>query len=193
MTLSIAQHLKESSGVKIRAIEIAAPAAEQIAQKLAAALKAGKKMLVFGNGGSAADAQHFAAELVGRFETERQPLAAIALTTDTSILTAVGNDYGYDHVFVRQVGALTQAGDVVIAMSTSGNSSSVLKAVEVARQKGAWIAGFSGMTGGKLKVMVDCCICVPSPRTAYIQETHIALIHGICAIVDAAFVTTPIA
>jgi D-sedoheptulose 7-phosphate isomerase len=188
VTLSVAQHLKDSADIKVRAIELAAPAAEQVAQKLCAALKAGKKMLVFGNGGSAADAQHFAAELVGRFETERQPLAAIALTTDTSVLTAIGNDYGFDAVFVRQVGALAQAGDVVIAMSTSGNSPSVLKAVDAARQKGAWIAGFSGASGGKLKALVDCCICVPSPRTAHIQETHIALIHAICALVDAAFV-----
>ena len=142
MTLSVAQHLKDSADIKVRAIEHAAPAAEQIAQKLCSALKAGKKMLVFGNGGSAADAQHFAAELIGRFETERQPLAAIALTTDTSILTAIGNDYGYDAVFVRQVDGLAQAGDVVIAMSTSGNSPSVLKAIETGAQKrrlGRWL------------------------------------------------------
>jgi len=188
MSAVVAQHLKESAEVKLRAIEATAPAAEEIARKLSAALLAGKKMLVFGNGGSAADAQHFAAELVGRFEKERQALPAIALTTDTSILTAVGNDYGYDDVFVRQVAALAQPGDVVIAMSTSGNSPSVLKAVEVARKKGAWVAGFSGMTGGKLKTLVECCVCVPSPRTAHIQETHIALIHAICAIVDNAFV-----
>lgn len=187
--MSIAQHLKDSADVKLRAIEATGAAAEQIAEKLTAALKSGKKLLVFGNGGSAADAQHFAAELVGRFETERHPLPAIALTTDTSILTAIANDYGYDDVFVRQVGALAQPGDVVVAMSTSGNSSGVLKAVETARKKGAWVAGFSGQTGGKLKAVVDVCVCVPSPRTAHIQETHIALIHAICALVDKAFVT----
>jgi phosphoheptose isomerase len=188
MSLTVAQHLKDSADVKMRAIEGAAPAAEEIAKKLCAALHAGKKLLVFGNGGSAADAQHFAAELMGRFESERQALPAIALTTDTSILTAIGNDYGYDDVFVRQVAGLAQAGDVVVAISTSGNSPSVLKAVDVARKKGAWVAGFSGATGGKLKAIVDCCVCVPSPRTAHIQETHIALIHAICAAVDASFI-----
>lgn len=190
MTGTVAQHLRDSADVKLRAVEQTATAAETIADKLCSALQAGKKLLVFGNGGSAADAQHFAAELVGRFERERHPLPAIALTTDTSALTAIGNDYGFDEIFVRQVGALATAGDVVVAISTSGNSPSVLKAVETARQKGAWVAGFSGQTGGKLKALADVCVCVPSARTAHIQETHIALIHAICARVDAAFTST---
>jgi len=189
VSLSIAQHLKDSAAVKLQAVDAVVPQAEEIVNRLSQALRAGKKMLVFGNGGSAADAQHFAAELVGRFETERQALPAIALTTDTSILTAVGNDYGYDDVFSRQVAALAQPGDVVIAISTSGNSKSILKGAEEARKRQAWVVGFTGATGGKLKDLVDCCIRVPSPRTAHIQETHIALIHAICAGVDAAFAT----
>jgi D-sedoheptulose 7-phosphate isomerase len=184
---AIAQHLQESARVKQQAAESASAAAETVAEKLCAALKSGKKLLVFGNGGSAADAQHFAAELVGRFEKDRPSLPAIALTTDTSALTAIGNDFGFDEIYLRQVNALAQPGDVVVAISTSGNSASVLKAAEAARKKGAWIAGFTGMSGGKLKALVDVCVCVPSQRTAHIQETHIALIHAICARVDAAF------
>lgn len=183
---SIAGHLRESAAVKAKAVEIAA-AAEELASRLVRALQSGKKLLVFGNGGSAADAQHFAAELVGRFERERHALPAIALTTDTSALTAIGNDYGYDQVFVRQVEALAQPGDVVVAISTSGNSASILNAATAARAKGAFVAGMSGASGGKLKGVTDLCLCVPSSRTAHIQETHIALIHAVCAAVDAAF------
>jgi D-sedoheptulose 7-phosphate isomerase len=189
VTSSIAQHLKDSAAVKLQSVEQTVSQAEEVLSRLTQALRSGKKMLVFGNGGSAADAQHFAAELIGRFETERLSLPAIALTTDTSILTAVGNDYGYDEVFSRQVAGLAQPGDVVIAISTSGNSRSILKGAEEARKRQAWVAGFTGMSGGKLKDVVDCCVRVPSPRTAHIQETHIALIHAICAGVDAAFAT----
>ena len=160
--------------------------AEKVALQVASALQKGHKVVVFGNGGSAADAQHFAAELVGRFEAERTPLPAIALTTDTSALTAIGNDYGYEHVFSRQVNALVQEGDVVFAISTSGNSKSVLEGVAAARKKKAWVVGLSGQTGGKLKEAVDVCLCVPSPRTSHIQECHIALIHAICARIDQA-------
>jgi D-sedoheptulose 7-phosphate isomerase len=183
MTLS--EHLRQSSDTLTRmASQIGA--AEQAASVICKALVAGNKVVAFGNGGSAADAQHFATELVVRFEKERHPLPAIALTTDTSILTAAGNDYSFDQVFARQVQALVQAGDVVVALSTSGNSRNVLEAVQAAKQKKAVIVGFTGGTGGKLKDLVDVCICVPSPRTAHIQECHIALIHGICALVDEA-------
>ncbi len=185
MALSIAQHLKQTSETLARMAE-QTEAVEQVAQKLSDALRSGKKMVVFGNGGSAADAQHFAAELVGRFEKERPGLPAIALTTDTSILTAVGNDYGYDQVFARQVQALVQPGDIVIGISTSGNAKSVLNAIHSARQQKAWTVGLTGGTGGQLKAAVDSCICVPSPRTAHIQECHIAMIHAICARVDEA-------
>lgn len=188
MSYSIAQHLRDSAGVKER-FSHDTTLAEQVATKLVQALRQGKKLLIFGNGGSAADAQHFAAELVGRFEKERQGLAAIALTTDTSILTAISNDFSYDDVFSRQVQALAQPGDVVVAISTSGNAKSVLKGVEEAKRRGAWTVGLSGASGGKLKDAADCCILVPSTRTAHIQECHITLIHAICACVDAAFIT----
>jgi D-sedoheptulose 7-phosphate isomerase len=188
MTYSIAQHLKDSSRVKETAAAHTDDA-ERLASEIVKALRAGKKLVIFGNGGSAADAQHFAAELVGRFEKERPGLPAIALTTDTSALTALANDYGYDAVFARQVQALVGPGDVVVGISTSGNSASVLKGVEAARKLKAWTAGMTGQTGGKLKAAVDCCLTAPSERTAHIQECHIALIHAICACVDEAFVT----
>lgn len=184
----IAQHLKDSCQVKELASTQTAEA-ERLAAESVRALRAGKKLVIFGNGGSAADAQHFAAELVGRFEKERHGLPAIALTTDTSALTAIANDYGYDQVFSRQVQALVNAGDIVIGISTSGNAASVLKGIEEAKKLNAWTAGLSGKTGGKLKGVVDCCVTVPSDRTAHIQETHIALIHAICATIDAAFIT----
>lgn len=186
MPYSLRDHLRQTSETLQRTSE-QVTTGEEVASHLVKALQAGKKLVVFGNGGSAADAQHFAAELVGRFEKERPGLPAIALTTDTSILTAVSNDYSYDEVFARQVQAIVNEGDVVVGISTSGNAKSVLRGIEEARRKKAWTAGFSGMTGGKLKDAVHSCICVPSQRTAHIQETHIALIHAICACVDEAF------
>jgi D-sedoheptulose 7-phosphate isomerase len=188
MTCSIAQHLKDSARVK-EAAASQTTEAERLASEIIKALRAGKKLVTFGNGGSAADAQHFAAELIGRFEKERPGLPAIALTTDTSALTALANDYGYDAVFARQVQALVGPGDVVVGISTSGNSASVLKGVEAARKLKAWTAGMTGASGGKLKAAVDCCLTAPSDRTAHIQECHIALIHAICACVDEAFIS----
>jgi D-sedoheptulose 7-phosphate isomerase len=188
MTYSIAQHLKDSSRVKEQAAAQTAEA-ERLASEIVKALRAGKKLAIFGNGGSAADAQHFAAEIVGRYETERPGLPAMALTTDTSALTAVANDYSYEEVFARQVQALVEPGDVVVGISTSGNSKSVLRGLEEAKKRKAWTAALTGMTGGKLKGAVDCCVTVPSQKTAHIQECHIALIHAICACVDEAFMT----
>jgi len=188
MTYSLSNHLNDTSAVLTRMASQTAQA-EELAKRLCQALQSGKKMVVFGNGGSAADAQHFAAELVGRFEKERPGLPAIALTTDTSVLTAVGNDFGYDQVFARQVQSLVQPGDIVIAISTSGNSAGVIKGAEEGRRLKAWTAALTGQSGGKLKSAVDCCISVPSERTAHIQECHIALIHAICACVDEAFLT----
>ena len=182
---TIADYLKESSDVLARMAGQTGPV-QDAAAKICQALQAGKKIVAFGNGGSAADAQHFATELVVRFEKERPALPAIALSTDTSILTAAGNDYSFDQIFSRQVQALVQPGDVVIAISTSGNSPNVLEAVKEAKRKKAWVIGLTGGTGGKLKAAVDTCICVPSSRTAHIQECHITLIHGICALVDEA-------
>ena len=151
---------------------------------LAAALKEGKKLLVMGNGGSAADAQHFTAEIVGRFKMERRGLPAIALTTDTSILTAIGNDYGFDRVFVRQVEALAQPGDVVVGISTSGSSKNVFIAMETARDIGCRTIGLLGGEGGTIAGVADMSLIVPSSDTPRIQEGHITIIHIICDLVE---------
>jgi D-sedoheptulose 7-phosphate isomerase len=147
------------------------------AQALINSLRSGGKILVCGNGGSAADAQHFAAELIGRFEQERGSLPAIALTTDTSILTAVGNDYGFDSVFERQVKGLGRGGDVLIGISTSGNSPNVLRAVARARESGLTTIGLLGNDGGKIAPLVDIPVIVPHRVTARIQEAHIFILH----------------
>jgi len=151
---------------------------------LAKRLEAGFKVLICGNGGSAADSQHFAAEIVGRFEKERKGYKAIALTTDTSILTAVGNDYGFDYIFSKQVEALGEKGDILIGISTSGNSKNVIEAVKVAKEKGLFTVGFLGKDGGILKDIVDKAFIVKSDNTARIQETHLVLEHTICKIID---------
>lgn len=149
-------------------------------QKITKSLQSGNKVLIAGNGGSAADAQHFAAELVGRFMKERKGFSAIALTTDTSILTSVANDYSYEHVFSRQVEALGKKGDVFIGFSTSGNSESILNAVTSARKVGMEAIGFLGKDGGKMASLCDEVILVPSDVTARIQEIHEIIIHLIC-------------
>jgi len=154
------------------------------AEVIAYGLRTGRKILFFGNGGSAADAQHLAAEMVGRFGPVRSPLAAIALSTDSSILTAVGNDYGYENVFSRQIEALGQAGDTAIAISTSGNSPSVLNALDTARSKNLFTIGFTGETGGKMNDRAEVLFRVPSKQTPRIQETHILLGHVICELID---------
>jgi D-sedoheptulose 7-phosphate isomerase len=147
-------------------------------------LKSGGKILLFGNGGSAADAQHVAAELVGRFVRERDGLPAVALTTDSSILTAVGNDYGFDRIFARQVQALGRPGDVVIALSTSGNSPNVLEGVKAAKQGKLKTIGLSGNQGGLLAGQADMTITIPSDSTARIQECHITIGHLLCELVE---------
>ena len=149
------------------------------------ALEKGRKILICGNGGSAADSQHMAAEFVGRFVKERQSLPALALTVDTSLLTAVGNDYGFDCVFSRQVEGLGQEGDVLIAISTSGNSANVVKAVKTAKEKGIYVIALTGENGGILAKESDLCLAVPSQVTARIQEMHIMIIHMICEVVEA--------
>ena len=150
------------------------------------AFRTGRKILIAGNGGSAADAQHFAGELVSRFYFDRPPLAAIGLTTDTSILTAVGNDYGYEDVFSRQIQALGVAGDVFIAISTSGNSPNVIKAITQAKQQGLTTIGLTGRSGGMMKALCDICLCVPSDSTPRIQECHLVLEHTLCAYIEEA-------
>ena len=148
------------------------------------ALRNGRKILFAGNGGSAADAQHWAGELVSRFYYDRPGLPAIALTTDTSILTAIGNDYGYDYTFARQVEALGQDGDVFIAISTSGNSPNIIRAVDAAKARGVKVIGFTGQGGGKLAPLSDLCFQVPSSETPRIQEGHEFIGHLLCALIE---------
>ena len=183
----IAAHFEESARLKLAA---AASLAEPIARAsgmLAQCLKAGGKALACGNGGSAADAQHFAAELVNRFERERPPLAALALTTDTSTLTSIANDYAYQQVFSKQLRALGRRGDVLLAISTSGNSASVLEAVQAAHEIGVQVVALTGAGGGKLASALassDVSICVPHKVTARIQEVHLLVLHCLCDAID---------
>lgn len=170
-----------------RSEEVLGNQIEEAAGLLVSTLRRGNKVLVMGNGGSAADAQHFAAELVGRFLAERRGLPALALTTDTSILTAVGNDFGFDEVFSRQVSALASKGDLVIGISTSGNSANVIHAIHVARTKGCHTLALLGRDGGKLRELVDLELTVPVDETPHIQEGHGVLIHLLCFMVDQAF------
>lgn len=156
----------------------------EIASRCHAALQDGKKILLCGNGGSAADSQHIAAEIVGRFQKEREGMAAIALTTDTSILTAVGNDYGYEHIFSRQVSALGNQGDVLIAYSTSGNSENVIRAVEAAKRNRLHTIGFLGGNGGKLRQLCDISLVIPEKTTARIQEMHLLAGHILCELLE---------
>ena len=158
--------------------------ASLIGHRLGAVLRAGNKLLFFGNGGSAADCQHLAAELSGRFQRERRPLAALALTTDSSVLTCVANDYGYDEVFARQMVALGRPGDCAIGISTSGKSRSVLRALAVARAGGLHTVGLSGRDGGHMPSFCDQCIVVPHEDTARIQEAHIFIGHAWCAQIE---------
>ncbi len=166
-------------------------ATARVAEVTADALGAGRKLLLCGNGGSAADAQHWAAELVGRFLHDRAPLAAMALTTDCSALTGIGNDYGFDQVFARQVAALGQGGDVLFALSTSGDSPNVLAALEVARARGMVRVGFTGMRTGRMEALCDLLLRVPSTDTARIQEGHAALGHALCGAIEARLFPRP--
>jgi D-sedoheptulose 7-phosphate isomerase len=163
------------------------PILEQIAAEITEAMFEGKKILLFGNGGSAADAQHLAAEFVGRFRRERRGLAAIALTTDTSILTAIANDYGFDDVFSRQVEALCAEGDVVVGISTSGNSKNVCAALRKARELGAFTVAFTGAGGGTAAAIADATVCIASKDTARVQEAHILCGHMLCDWVELSF------
>ena len=163
------------------------PVLETIAQEMTDAVLAGRKILWCGNGGSAADAQHLAAEFVGRFRRERKPLPSIALTTDTSILTAIGNDYGYEQVFSRQVLALCEEGDIVVGISTSGNSPNVVAALEAARECGAFTVAFTGQGGNKMAGIANASICVPTKDTARVQEGHILCGHTLCDWVELAW------
>jgi len=148
------------------------------------ALRSGNTIMFCGNGGSAADAQHLAAELIGRYKLDRAPLPALALTVDTSALTAIANDYSFDDIFARQVRGIGRANDVLIAISTSGTSPNVLRAIEAAREKGITTIGLTGQSGGRMRQLCDICVSVPSDQTNHIQEMHIAIGHMICGVVE---------
>lgn len=184
MNNTIRRAVAESLELKKAFFEAREDQITTVAAAICSVLEKGNKVLLFGNGGSAADAQHVAAELVGRFQKERRPLAAIALTTDTSILTAIGNDYGYDQVFARQVRALGRAGDLAIAISTSGNSANVLAAASAARDLGLVTVGLTGSGGGKLASLVDYLLDVPHKAAARVQEVHGMIGHILCELVD---------
>jgi len=183
----IAAHFADSAKLKLAAAQpLAGPIARAVEQ-MSASLRAGGKILACGNGGSAADAQHFAAELVNRFERERPPLAAIALTTDSSNLTSIANDYSYEVVFEKQLRALGRKGDVLLAISTSGNSPSVLAAMRAARELGLGTVAFTGRGGGKMAGLLgpgDVHVCVPHERTMRIQEVHLLALHCLCDGID---------
>ena len=183
----ISRHFSDSAQTKLEAVELLAAPIAQAAEMMVASLVGNGRILACGNGGSAADAQHFAAELVGRFEMERQGLAAIALTTDSSIMTAVANDYGFTTVFERQVLALGQSGDVLLAISTSGNSPSIVEAIRAAHDNEMSVVALTGKGGGKIGEILrdtDVHICVPAERTARIQEVHLLTVHCLCDAID---------
>lgn len=183
----VAARFRESAQLKLTSVDALAPAISRAGSLLAACLRGGGKLLVCGNGGSAADAQHFSAELLGRYERERDGLPAIALHADSSTVTAVANDYGYEHVFARQVLALGRPGDVLLAISTSGNSPGILRAVEAAQQAGLGVVALTGRDGGALAPLLrpaDIEIRVPAQVTARIQEVHILVLHCLCELID---------
>jgi D-sedoheptulose 7-phosphate isomerase len=184
MKEEIAQIFRESADLKLRFIRQNAELLVQVVRLIVAAFKSGNKVLLFGNGGSAADAQHIAGEFINRFLIERPPLPAIALTTDTSVLTSISNDYGYVDSFSKQVKALGREGDVAIGISTSGSAANVIKAVRVAREMGIKTVGLSGRDGGELAKAVDLAIVVDAQATPRIQEVHITIGHAICEMVD---------
>jgi len=182
----LAHHLGQSHLVLQQTAEVNLEALIRATEVVTRTLQLGHKLLLCGNGGSASQSQHIAAEFVGRYLKERPGVPAIALTTDTSNLTAIGNDYGFELVFARQIEALAQSGDVLIGLSTSGRSANVLKAVEVAKSRGLTTIGFTGGEGKPLSDQVDIAIVVPSKSTPHIQEAHIAMLHALCGAVEAA-------
>jgi D-sedoheptulose 7-phosphate isomerase len=186
----IAAHLKLSREALERAAQDAGliEAARKIAEVVTGAMRAGNKLLIAGNGGSAADAQHIAAEIIGRYKQDRPAYAALALTTDTSALTAIANDYGFEQVFARQVEGLGRPGDVLLTLSTSGRSPNILAALKTARQRGLITIGFTGTAGTALSALCDHLLVAPSDDTAVIQQIHLTLAHGICETIERALV-----
>ena len=187
LTERVFAHFEESIQTKQLAQKVLPEAIAQAAQLMFNALANDGKILSCGNGGAAADAQHFSAEMTGRFEKERMELAAIALTTDTSALTAIGNDYGFEQIFSKQVRAIGRSGDVLLGISTSGNSANIIAAIEAAHECGMNVVALTGRDGGKIAHILqenDILLNVPYPRTARIQEVHILLIHALCDCID---------
>jgi D-sedoheptulose 7-phosphate isomerase len=187
LSARISAQFAESVQLKLEASRLLAAPIARAADLLARTLKAGGKVLACGNGGSAADAQHFAAELLNRFEIERAPLAAVALTTDSSTLTSIANDYAYEQVFSKQVRGLGRRGDALLAISTSGNSRNVIEAMHVAHELGVHVVALTGAGGGKMAALIspeDVNICVPHRRTARIQEVHLLVLHCLCDGID---------
>jgi D-sedoheptulose 7-phosphate isomerase len=184
----IVREIQESIAVKKELAGGATQLIADAARLIIASMQSGGKLIVFGNGGSAADAQHLSAELVGRYRHNRKALAAIALTTDSSALTSISNDYGFDSVFSRQLEAIGKTGDVALAISTSGNSPNVVRAVTLAKELGIATVGLTGRSGGKLRGCVDICLSVPSDSTPRIQEAHSLIVHILSGIVEDAMV-----
>ena len=184
MKKEIESSLTESINIRTELLSSSVGSVIQIANMLVEAFKSGHSLYLIGNGGSAADAQHISGELVGRFKKNRKPLPALALTTDTSVLTAIANDFGYDLCFERQVEAFVKSGDVLLSLSTSGNSAGVIDASILAKKKGAKTVAFTGKGGGRLKDHVDVCLEIPSTDTARIQECHITIGHILCSIIE---------
>ena len=188
----IAQELRDSAALKLRVAETQGPIIQAILECIWESMQQGGKLLLCGNGGSAADAQHLATECMVRLEAERPPLPAIALTTDTSLLTAAGNDQGFETIFARQVTGLGRPGDVLLAISTSGNSLNVVRAVEAAQQRGLHTLGWLGKDGGRLKDMVHIALVVPSSNTQRIQEVHITVGHILCGALERRILRAPL-
>jgi D-sedoheptulose 7-phosphate isomerase len=187
LTTRIGKHFDDSAQIKLQSKKVLTKPIAEAAQAMVACLMNDGKILICGNGGSAADSQHFAAELVNRFEVERPGLAAIALTTDTSVLTSIANDYDYNQIFSKQVRALGMDGDVLLAISTSGNSPSVLEAMQAAHERNMPVVALTGKDGGKMAAMLkptDIHICVPAKSTARIQEVHLLALHCMCDAID---------
>jgi len=183
----INQHFMDSAQLKLQAMELLASPLASASERMVECLMQEGKILSCGNGGSAADAQHFSAELLNRFEKERPPLAAIALSTDTSTLTSIANDYHYDEVFSKQIRALGQPGDILLAISTSGNSANVMEAINAAHDRQMDVVALTGKKGGKIAALLgpdDVHICVPAERTARIQEVHLLCLHCMCDAID---------
>jgi D-sedoheptulose 7-phosphate isomerase len=187
------KNIESSIEVHSRLLEACLPAMTVAAAALITAYRSGHKALFFGNGGSAADAQHLAAEFLGRYLLDRHPMPALALHANSSAVTAIANDHGYEHVFSRQLQALAVAGDVAVGLSTSGNSKSILEALTAARQMGVYTIGLTGASGGRMRELVDVLIAAPSNETPRIQECHILVGHALCDAVEQALAATPAA